>query len=119
MANFDTKLGQLTEQNVAVPSPVGQTNKILQSDGQQLVYTTEPAGTVTSVALTLPADLTVSGSPVTSSGTLSAVWASEAANTVHAAPNGSSGAPTWRVLAAADVPGTDLQFQIANELFSS
>lgn len=104
MANYDQEIGQLTKQEVSLPSPVGQSGNIVQSDGQKYVFTAEPAGTVTSVALSLPADLTVSGSPITSSGTLSAVWASEAANTVHIAPNGSSGVPTWRLLLGADLP---------------
>src|SRR3982750_3118409 len=43
-------------------------------------------GTVTSVALSLPAIFTVTGSPVTASGTLTATLASEAVNTVLAAP---------------------------------
>jgi hypothetical protein len=61
-------------------------------------------GTVTSVALSLPAELTVSGSPVTTSGTLSATWANEATNKVFASPNGSTGTPTFRALVAADIP---------------
>ena len=61
-------------------------------------------GTVSSVALSLPSIFTVSGSPVTSSGTLSATLASQTANTVFAAPNGSAGAPTFRTLAYADLP---------------
>jgi hypothetical protein len=65
------------------------------------------SGTVTSVALSLPAIFTVSGSPVTTAGTLTAVLASETANTVLAAPNGSAGAPTFRALAAADLPRLD------------
>lgn len=36
-------------------------------------------GTVTSVGLSLPSEFTVSGSPVTSSGTLTGVWANESA----------------------------------------
>lgn len=61
-------------------------------------------GTVTSVALAAPAFLTVSGSPVTTSGTLTLTLASQTANTIFAAPNGSSGAPTFRALVAADIP---------------
>ena len=61
-------------------------------------------GTVTSVALSLPAMFTVSGSPVTSTGTLTATLASQTANTVFAAPNGTAGAPTFRTLVAADIP---------------
>jgi hypothetical protein len=61
-------------------------------------------GTVTSVALSLPDIFTVSGSPVSSSGTLSAALASQTAATVFAAPAGSSGAPTFRALVAGDIP---------------
>lgn len=61
-------------------------------------------GTVTSVALTLPSIFTVSGSPITSSGTLSAVLASQTAATVFAAPTGAAGAPTFRALVAGDIP---------------
>lgn len=65
---------------------------------------TSNTGTVTSVGLSLPSIFTVSNSPVTTSGTLTATLASQTANTVFAAPNGSAGAPTFRALAAADIP---------------
>lgn len=61
-------------------------------------------GTVTSVALSLPSFITVSGSPVTTSGTLTGTLASQTANTIFAAPNGSAGTPTFRSLVAADIP---------------
>lgn len=61
-------------------------------------------GTVTSVGLSLPAIFTVSGSPVTTTGTLTATLASQTANYFFAAPNGSAGAPTFRAIVAADVP---------------
>ena len=61
-------------------------------------------GTVTSVGLALPAIFTVSNSPVTSSGTLTATLASQTANTFLAAPNGSAGVPSFRAIVAADVP---------------
>jgi hypothetical protein len=61
-------------------------------------------GTVTSVALSLPSLFTVSGSPVTTSGTLTATLASQTANTFLAAPNGSAGVPTFRAIVAADIP---------------
>jgi len=120
MSNYDARLGQLTHQEINLPSPIGQNGKSVTSDGQNYVLTTDPtAGTVTSVALSLPADLTVSGSPVTTSGTLSAVWASESANTFHAGPDGSSGTPTWRLMLASDVPFANTSIQVANELFSA
>lgn len=61
-------------------------------------------GTVTSVALSLPNIFTVSGSPITSSGTLSAALANQTAATVFAAPSGATGAPTFRALVASDIP---------------
>ncbi|OXE35256.1 MAG: hypothetical protein CGW95_14990 [Phenylobacterium zucineum] len=67
------------------------------------VYTSN-TGTVTSVSLSLPAQFTVSGSPVSTSGTLTAAWASQTANLVFASPNGASGVPTFRTLVASDIP---------------
>jgi hypothetical protein len=63
-------------------------------------------GTVTSVALALPANVfDVSGSPVTASGTLTAVLDTQAANTVFSGPTtGSAAAPTFRGLVLADIP---------------
>lgn len=62
------------------------------------------AGTVTSVGLALPAEFSVSGSPVTSSGTLTGSWASAAQNSVFAGPSSSSGTPTFRSLVVGDLP---------------
>lgn len=64
-------------------------------------------GAVTSVALTLPDIFSVSGSPVTSSGTLTGNLVSQAANRVFAAPDGGTGLPTFRALVAADIPSLD------------
>lgn len=61
-------------------------------------------GTVTSVGLSLPNIFTVSGSPVTSSGTLSATLASQTQHHVFAAPTSGNGAPAFRALAAGDLP---------------
>jgi hypothetical protein len=62
-------------------------------------------GTVTSVSLSLPGIFSVSGSPVTGSGTLSASLASQTANYVWAGPTtGSDAAPTFRALVAGDIP---------------
>jgi hypothetical protein len=65
------------------------------------------SGTVTSVALSLPAsEITVSGSPVVGAGTLVGAWASQTANKVFAAPNGAPGTPTFRTLVNADLPAS-------------
>lgn len=64
-------------------------------------------GTVTSVALALPAIFTVSGSPVTSTGTLTGTLATQAANLVWAGPTGGAAAtPAFRALVNADLPLT-------------
>lgn len=76
------------------------------------------AGSVTSVALTVPAEFTVSGSPVTASGTLAVTKATELANTVWAGPtSGGAVAPTFRLLVAADMPaGTGTVTSVAHTL---
>lgn len=71
------------------------------------------AGTVTTVGgtgtvsgLTLQGSVTSSGN-LTLGGTLSVVpsnFASQSANTILAAPNGSAGVPTFRALTASDIP---------------
>lgn len=64
-------------------------------------------GTVTSVALALPGIFTVSGSPVTTTGTLTGALATQAANLVLAGPtSGGAATPTFRALVNADLPLT-------------
>ncbi|MFZ1962202.1 MAG: hypothetical protein WAU78_01805, partial [Roseiarcus sp.] len=63
------------------------------------------SGGVTSVGLSLPSIFNVSGSPVTSSGILTASLANEGANTILAGPSsGPAAAPAFRALALADLP---------------
>ena len=63
------------------------------------------SGTVTSVGLSLPPFITVTGSPVSTSGTLTGTLATQTANTHFAGPtSGSAAAPTFRALVAADLP---------------
>lgn len=61
-------------------------------------------GSVTSVGLSLPSFITVTNSPVTGSGTLTGTLASQTANTVFIAPDGTAGSPTFRTLVANDIP---------------
>lgn len=62
-------------------------------------------GTVTSVVLTAPSVFSVSGSPLTSAGTLALGFAGgQVANQVLASPNGATGAVALRSLVAADIP---------------
>lgn len=63
------------------------------------------SGSVTSVALAAPAIFTVSGSPVTTAGTLTLTLATQVANRVWAGPTVAPDAsPTFRALVNADLP---------------
>lgn len=67
-------------------------------------YSDTAAGTVTSVGLSLPGEFSVTGSPITTNGTLSASWAGVSANSVFAGPNGVGGTPSFRALSSNDIP---------------
>lgn len=63
---------------------------------------------VLSVALSVPSFLSVSGSPITDSGTLAVTLATQAANLVFAGPtSGGAATPTFRALVVADIPVLD------------
>lgn len=62
-------------------------------------------GTVQSVGLELPAQFSVTDSPVTTSGNLVAEWVAQAAHAVLIGPvSGAPAAPTFRVLSSSDIP---------------
>lgn len=62
-------------------------------------------GTVTSVAMTIPSILTVTGTPITGAGTLALGLATQAPAIVFAGPiTGANAVPTFRALAATDIP---------------
>jgi len=66
---------------------------------------TVAGGSVTSVAMTVPSFLTISGSPITGAGTLALGLAVENAKLVLAGPtSGPAAATTFRSLVAADIP---------------
>ncbi len=67
-------------------------------------FNNKGSGTVASVGLSLPAQFTITNSPVTGSGTLTGTWASQTANFIFAAPDGLAGTPTFRALLDADIP---------------
>jgi len=95
-----------TSLNGLAPASGGGSTNFLRADGTWAA----PAGTgtVTSVALsdgsTTPI-YTISGSPVTGSGTLTQTLNTQSANTVFAGPStGSAAQPTFRALVAGDIP---------------
>lgn len=85
----------------------GTTGQVLTATTGSAPTWASPAtsGTVTSVGLAMPAQFTVTNSPVTSSGTLTAAWNTQTANYVLAGPTtGAAATPTFRALVAADIP---------------
>lgn len=91
-------------------------NLAVDSSGNIITVAAGGSGTVTSVALSLPAIFTVTGSPVTTSGTLTATLASQTANTFLAAPDAAAGAPTFRTILSTDIPNLDASKIAAGQL---
>lgn len=99
--------GQSSNLTFRLPNSLGSVNQVLSTDGSGNLSWASLAGTgtVTSVALSTPADFTVSGSPVTLSGTLGFSWNSQSANAILAGPtSGGAATPGFRTLVAADIP---------------
>ena len=84
----------------------GTSGQVLTSAGAGTpTWTTPTTGTVTSVGLSMPTQFAISNSPVTGSGTLTAAWNNQSVGVVLAGPaTGSAAAPTFRALAATDIP---------------
>lgn len=80
------------------PGATAGTNKFLREDASF-------ENAVQSVAISTPSEFTVTGSPVTTSGTISITKATQAANTIWSGPvSGSAAEPTFRNLVSADIP---------------
>lgn len=85
----------------------GSIGQVVGINGSGHVAYISPAGsgTVTSVGMTVPSWLTVSGSPVTGADTLAVTATSGlAANSFIGTPDGSTGAVSLRTLASGDIP---------------
>jgi hypothetical protein len=72
-------------------------------------------GSVTSVGLSLPDIFSVTNSPVTTSGTLTATLASQTQKTFLGAPSTANGTPTFRGLVAADIPALTTYLAVAGD----
>ena len=94
----------------AWPSSGIVADRVLTTDGSgNLRWAAPPSsgGTVMSVGLSPASYFTLSGSPVTTNGTLSFAWSNQNSNLILAGPVSGSAAPTFRGLVAADIPNLD------------
>jgi len=78
------------------------------------------SGTVTSAALSLPSIFTVTGSPVTTAGTLTGTLATQAANTIFCGPTtGSAVIPVFRSLVSADIPSPTINDGVVRSIVTT
>ncbi len=112
------KVGGLQGISLSATTPAsGQVYQYNSSSNQWIPTTLATGGTVSSVGLSAPAEFTVSGSPVSSSGTLTFTKANQSANLVYAGPSsGAAAEPTFRNLVAADLPSASTTAQGAVQL---
>jgi hypothetical protein len=108
-SKFVASGSQAADISYTLPASAPTANQVLRYDGSVLEWASVGSGTVTSVALSLSAELDsildATGSPITTSGTLGLDLATQAANLVLAGPSsGSPAKPTFRSLVADDVP---------------
>lgn len=89
----------------------GTTQEVTLGTGLSLNSTTGElsatgtGGTVTSVAMSVPDIFTLTGSPITSSGTFAVALDTQVKNTVFSGPaTGADSTPTFRVLVSDDIP---------------
>jgi hypothetical protein len=90
-----------------LPTFAGNAGKVLlvNAGATDVEYVTPNPGTVVSIGMTVPSIMSVSGSPITSTGTLAVSLATQTMNTIFAGPStGSAAVPTFRSLVAADIP---------------
>jgi len=104
--------GQITANaslNAFLPSQTTHAGEFLTTDGTNTSWVANGGGSVTSVALALPSIFSISGSPVTTTGTLTGAFTTQTANTIFSGPaTGIPATPTFRALVAADIPLIDL-----------
>lgn len=98
--------GANTRKNIVVTIQVGET--LFFAAGQWGVLATNGAikgsAGVSSVAVTVPSDKSVSGSPITTTGTIAITDNNQNANTFKAGPtSGGATAPAYRTLVSADL----------------
>lgn len=90
-----------------LPSQTGNSGDVLTTNGTVASWQT-PAGaglgSVSSVSMTVPSFLSVTGSPITTIGTLAVTLASTSQGFVLAGPTSGTGVPSMRAIVAGDIP---------------
>ena len=107
--------------NSATKLAIGSTGQILTVSGGTAAWAAPASGgTVTSVALSDGSSTpiySISGSPVTASGTLTFTLSTQSANTVLAGPSsGSAAQPGFRSLVASDIPSLSATYVTQSEV---
>lgn len=90
-----------------LPSFAGNAGKVLlvNAGATDVEYVTPNPGTVISIGMTVPNIMSVTGSPITSTGSLDVTLATQTANTIFAGPStGANATPTFRALVSGDIP---------------
>jgi hypothetical protein len=104
----DSLGGSLYLNNLKWPAADGSSNQVLTTNGAGILsWTNASAGTVTSVGLadfSIAPIYSITNTPITSSGDISMALVAQSANTAFLGPNGSSGQPSFRNIAYADLP---------------
>lgn len=115
LTNGQLYVGSTGSSVVATTITAGTDITVTNGAGSITIASTAPAA-VTSVALSLPSIFSVSGSPVTSTGTLTATLATQSANTLFAgAASGGAATPTFRAPVIADI-SSPLNYQVVSTI---
>lgn len=93
-------------QTVPVSATLPTSGQVLSYNGSMWAPQSIAAGGVTSVGMAVPAYMTVSGAPITTSGTITLGFSSAAGNKVFASPIGAAGLPSFRSLNIGDIKST-------------
>lgn len=79
----------------------------MYSKNKPSTFSGSGTGSVTSIDFTAPAtEFVVTGTPVTSTGTISLVWLSQNQNLFLASPYSSTGTPVFRTIQTNDLPNS-------------
>lgn len=102
---------------IQFPSQAGNAGMVLGTNGTTTSWVSQTPAGVSNVALSAPAPFSVSGSPVTSSGTLSLAWAGgQTSNQFLATPSGVTGGVALRTITNADLPLINLSTGVSGNL---